>query len=64
MIHGYRNESGRLRPVDGESEPLDTVVWLDLVNPADAEEVDIEKRPGIDVPTREEKEEIEISSRL
>ncbi|WP_454184717.1 magnesium/cobalt transporter CorA [Parvibaculum sp. MBR-TMA-1.3b-4.2] len=64
MIRGYRNEAGRLRPQEGAQEPLDTLVWLDLVNPTDAEEADIEKRLGIDVPTREEMEEIEISSRL
>lgn len=64
MIRAYRNEAGRLRPQDDALEPFDKLVWLDLVNPTDAEEADVETRLDIDVPTREEMEEIEISSRL
>jgi magnesium transporter len=64
MIRGYGNENGRLRVVEGASAPLESLVWIDLVNPTDAEEEEVEKRLGIDVPTKEEMEEIEISSRL
>ena len=39
-------------------------VWLDLVEPTDAEEAAVEAALGIDIPTREELAEIEASSRL
>jgi magnesium transporter len=39
-------------------------VWLDLVNPTDAEEQAVERQLGVEVPTREEMREIEASSRL
>jgi magnesium transporter len=39
-------------------------VWFDLVNPAPGEDKLIERRLGIAVPTREEMQEIEVSSRL
>ena len=42
----------------------DNAVWLDLVNPTVEEDKLVERRPGIAVPTREEMQEIEISSRL
>ena len=64
MIRGFLNESGRLKTVDGASELSENLVWIDLVNPTDAEKNDLEKRLGIDVPTKDEMEEIEISSRL
>src|SRR6266446_6341148 len=42
----------------------DNAVWLDLVNPAPGEDKLIERVVGISVPTREEMQEIEVSSRL
>jgi magnesium transporter len=39
-------------------------VWIDLFEPTDSEEAILEQRLGIDVPTREEMQEIEVSSRL
>ncbi|MEW6451974.1 MAG: magnesium transporter CorA family protein [Pseudomonadota bacterium] len=39
-------------------------VWLDLVNPVSGEDKLIEQLLGIAVPTREEMQEIEVSSRL
>jgi magnesium transporter len=39
-------------------------VWIDLVNPSSEEERDIERLVGLQVPTREEMSEIEVSSRL
>jgi magnesium transporter len=41
-----------------------SAVWIDLVNPSRAEEKQIERLVGIQVPTREEMAEIEVSSRL
>src|SRR6185295_17887967 len=39
-------------------------VWFDLVNPAPPEDKIVERKVGIAVPTREEMQEIEITSRL
>src|ERR1700744_2595819 len=49
--------------VSGEHVP-ETAVWLDLVNPVPGEDKLVERLLGIAVPTREEMQEIEISSRL
>ena len=49
--------------VSGEEVP-DNAIWFDLVNPAPGEDKLIEGRLGIAVPTREEMQEIEVSSRL
>jgi magnesium transporter len=43
--------------------PSDTV-WIDLLNPTEAEEEAVELALGIDIPTREEMAHIEPSSRL
>jgi magnesium transporter len=43
---------------------LDGVVWIDLCDPTEAEEDAVEAALGIDVPTREEMQEIEPTSRL
>jgi len=64
MIFFYRNEQGRLRLFDEEPQNMDEVIWVDMLNPSTAEESAIEGLLSIDVPTREEMEEIEISSRL
>jgi magnesium transporter len=47
----------------GESVP-DEAVWLDLLNPAPGEDKLVEQVLGVAVPTREEMQEIEVSSRL
>ncbi|MGO4916423.1 magnesium/cobalt transporter CorA [Pseudogemmobacter sp. W21_MBD1_M6] len=64
MITGYVNEAGRLQPVAEVQERLNGLVWIDMMNPSDAEEDQVEKWLGVDIPTRDEMEEIEISSRL
>lgn len=64
MIHSFVNDSGRLLAVDSAPGLRDDVVWLDLDNPTRAEEEEVERLLGIDVPTRDDMEEIEISSRL
>ncbi|MFO0203957.1 MAG: magnesium transporter, partial [Alphaproteobacteria bacterium] len=43
--------------------PSDTA-WVDLANPTRAEEMAAEKALGVQLPTREEMAEIEVSSRL
>ena len=47
---------GRRRP--------ESAVWFDLVNPNPQEDKMVERRVGIAVPTREEMQEIEVTSRL
>src|ERR1017187_9271615 len=42
----------------------ENAVWIDLVNPSAAEDKAVERLAGIAVPTREDMQEIEISSRL
>jgi magnesium transporter len=42
----------------------DSAVWIDLVKPTAAEDRAVERLSGIAVPTREDMQEIEISSRL
>ncbi|MGE0622898.1 MAG: magnesium transporter CorA family protein [Pseudomonadales bacterium] len=64
MINTYFSAQGRLRAECGSSEDLRSAVWLDLVEPTKDEERDIEAAIGVDVPTLEEMEEIELSSRL
>ncbi|MER8782564.1 magnesium/cobalt transporter CorA [Mesorhizobium sp. M0854] len=64
MIKAFVVDNDRLRLVDDLVQNSDTVVWVDLFNPTKEEETTIETWLGIAVPTREEMEEIEISSRL
>lgn len=64
MLAGYQITEGKLRPL---SDPLGECLvagWLDLLNPTPEEESQLEAALGLDVPTREEMEEIEVSSRL
>jgi magnesium transporter len=42
----------------------DSAVWIDLFNPTTEEDQAVERLAGIAVPTREDMQEIEISSRL
>ncbi len=42
----------------------DNAVWIDLLNPTTEEDRAVERLAGIAVPTREDMQEIEISSRL
>jgi len=46
------------------SELPENVVWIDLVKPTAAEDRAVERLAGVAVPTREDMQEIEISSRL
>ncbi len=61
MIRAFSLAGDRLKPVAPESED---VVWWDLTEPDRAEETGLEARLGLGLPTREEMQEIEISSRL
>ncbi len=50
--------------VDSGDAPPDGTVWIDLVSPTVQEDKLVEHFLGIAVPTREEMQEIEVSSRL
>lgn len=64
MIRGYSIQDGRLIEAQASRLKLEELVWIDLVGPSDEEEAQIEQQLGIGIPTRDEMEEIEISSRL
>ena len=57
------NTLERVMVTTGGDVPEDAV-WIDLVNPVTGEDKLIERRLGVAVPTREEMQEIEVSSRL
>jgi magnesium transporter len=64
MIRGFTAREGRLYAVEDAMQSFDGVVWIDLSAPTTEEEAMMESRLAIDIPTREDMEEIEISSRL
>ena len=66
MITAYVASAGglqRLTLPSGAAIP-ENAIWLDLLEPSLEEETRVEKALGQDVPTREEMQEIEVSSRL
>ena len=64
MIRGFSTEGGRLLPLAEVRNELERAVWIDMLEPTPDDEALLETAIGLDVPTREEMEEIEISSRL
>src|SRR4026208_1426257 len=50
--------------VEPGSSPPDNAVWIDMVTPTVQEDKLVEQLLGIAIPTREEMQEIEVSSRL
>jgi len=64
MIAGYAPENGRLRAVSGPLADIVGLVWIDLLDPTAEEETLLEARLGVDIPTREEMQRLEISGRL
>ena len=68
MISIYHEQSGRLQRVEQcpEEGVLDRerILWVDMFCPTKEEEEAVERLLGVDIPTREEMEEIEPSSRL
>lgn len=66
MITVYALENAQLvsrRLLPGEALPQDTV-WIDLFEPTNEEERAVEAALAIEAPTREEMQEIELSSRI
>ena len=66
MLSAYLPRGTSLeRQVIEEAGPVpEGAVWFDLVTPSQAEDKLLERALGIAVPTREEMQEIEVSSRL
>ncbi len=64
MIRRFAAEGGRLSSVDGVGTSDRPVVWYDLYQPTVEEEAVLETELGVNIPTREEMDEIEASSRL
>lgn len=64
MIAVYRAQDGRLEKVHSAGADLAGMVWIDLESPTRAEEDLVETALGLDIPTREDMQEIEVSSRL
>ncbi|MBX9698468.1 MAG: magnesium/cobalt transporter CorA [Acetobacteraceae bacterium] len=66
MLTSYTVEGGRLAVREGQPalESLGAAVWIDLLNPTLEEEREVQKALRVEIPTREEMQEIESSSRL
>lgn len=70
MLRSYRRENLHLvmaqegAPADGAPPATAPFVWHDLYNPTPEDEHYVEQQLAIDVPTREEMQEIEVSARL
>ncbi len=61
VLHGGSLER---QSVEGDAPLPDAAVWIDMISPSQGEDKLVEKFLGIAVPTREEMQEIEVSSRL
>ena len=64
MITAWRSRQQRLEKLDLAARPLSEALWIDVEAPTDAEEDAVEAALGIDIPTREDMLEIEVSSRI
>jgi magnesium transporter len=63
-VYVPRGSSLERAPVETGAPPPEAAVWIDLVSPSLMEDKQVESLLGIAVPTREEMQEIEVSSRL
>ncbi|MBS0469464.1 MAG: magnesium transporter CorA family protein [Proteobacteria bacterium] len=66
MLKIYQQQNGGLRGTDlSEADPIPAdAVWLDLVSPTNEERRKVNAMLGMELPTRADMEEIEVSSRL
>src|SRR4249919_214294 len=64
MLTTYEARSGALEPHKNPRRITEQALWIDLLNPKREEEIKVERALKIGVPTREEQQEIEASSRL
>jgi magnesium transporter len=65
MLRSYQNRLARLTEIPAtELQDATDLVWLDLLHPTAEEEAVVAGLMGIEIPTRAEMEEIELSARL
>lgn len=64
MLEYYVPKGRRLRKGEAAGAIPKDAVWIDLLNPAPEDEARVQKRLRIEIPAREEMQEIEVSSRL
>ncbi len=66
MLTSYALADGRIAMREGllPAEELRRAVWIDLLNPTGEEERAVQQALRLEIPTREEMQEIESSSRL
>jgi magnesium transporter len=67
MLFVHSAEGGRLvasTPNLADHAPQRAAVWFDLIEPSAAERAWVDAQAGVEIPSREEMEEIEVSSRL
>lgn len=63
MLKAYRSRGTQLEAMDLQSSHLGEALWIDLEAPTRAEEDLVEVALGIGIPTHEDMQEIEVSSR-
>ena len=64
MITAYATKGTRLERLDLSDRHLSEAIWVDLEAPTEAEEDAVEAALAFDIPTREDMQEIEVSSRI
>jgi len=64
LLTAYPRPGATIPRVTEEADGLKSALWIDLVNPTPEEIRAVESALGIELPTRQDAEEIEISSRL
>lgn len=66
MLSAYSWQTDRLAPTEipAPADAGQAPVWIDLLNPTAEEDRVVEAQLGLNIPTRDEMEEIESSSRL
>lgn len=63
-IRFFAARDQKLHALTPERDRIEDAVWIDMLRPGAEEEAMIEAALGVDVPTKEEMSEIEVSSRL
>jgi len=63
-IRFFAARDQKLHALTPERDRIEDAVWIDMLRPGAEEEAMVETALGVDVPTKEEMSEIEVSSRL
>ncbi|NDE91461.1 MAG: magnesium transporter [Alphaproteobacteria bacterium] len=64
MIQFYSNQNGVVTVSETRPADRSNIFWYDILNPSRDEELMLESTLGINLPTREEMQELEVSARL